>query len=898
MVRLYSLSLLLTLSIPALAQQPDTLAPRRLGVTITLPDSLFASNSFLSGRLVCTGPGVPITQTVTYYFGPTFPLQEQLRQIAGVQATPYSGAPGAQVAVRIRGAASLSGNAQPLYVVDGIPVFQNTFGAPIRDNSMINFRPAEALEMDTNPLLSIPSEDIETVEVLKGAWETARYGAQGVNGVIRITTKRGRTGPLRVHYAGYGGVQKVRYRYNLLNAREYANLANEAALNAKFGAPYSPEQVATFGKGTDWQDELLRTATVQEHHLSLDGGSARTHYYAGTDYLNQKGTVLNSSLSRYAGRAAIQHQLGQHLKLQAAVGLSETRQRIPAVGAAANALAYIPTVPVRNPDGSYGSSRQYSLNPVQWAQESYTTPQHRRMLAQLGARYEFLPGLALDLRGNLERATLANTTYSPSFTSTAGGQSGDNTALYQQWVLNPALRYTGHFKEDRHVVEASAEAIYQKRRAETETRFYLPGQTQPDFFNISGSSYAANVAAYQLTTSYTLAGRYQVQGGLRRDASSTFTAKDRWQWLPSAQVTWHAGKEAFLQSSSHISQLDAWLGWGFTSDAGNIGRNFFQVPIPNGSNLSGRSNVFLREPTQQLDAGLTLGLLRSQLNLTLGAYTRRTGAAGHLIASSSLFNETSQILSSGLELSVEGIWSAGPLRGTTRLAAAVNRNQFTTDRPDWFYATDYQRTTHEQPLSTFYGLRYQGIDAQGAPKFQDTNGDATSNFLDAVALGSGLPRQLVSLGQHLAYRRVTLQAQLDGMFGYQVYNTALAALDVPEGYFNNGSGRLRNRWTPTNTNTDVPQATYTVQFPGVTTYILQSGNHVRLSSLTLAYNVWEKDSRNISVWIGGNNLFVLSNYRGFDPNVSSAGSDNQQAGIDASTYPTARTILLGLRATL
>jgi TonB-linked SusC/RagA family outer membrane protein len=818
--------------------------------------------------------------------------------VAGVQATPYSGAPGAQVAVRIRGAASLSGNAQPLYVVDGIPVFQNTFQAPARENSSFNFRPAESIELDTNPLLSIPAEDIEMVEVLKGAWETARYGAQGANGVIRITTKRGKAGPLRVHYAGYGGVQKVRYRYDLLNAQEYAELANEAALNANQRAPFSLEQVAAFGKGTDWQDELLRTAAVQEHHLSLDGGSSRTHYYAGADYLNQKGIVLNSSLSRYAGRAAIEHQLGQHLKLHAAVGLSETRQRMSAVGAAANALAYMPTIPVRNPDGSYGSSGRYSLNPVQWAQESYTTPQQRRILAQLGTRYEFLPGLVLDLRGNLERATLSSTTYSPSFTNTPAGQSGDNTAHYQQWVLNPALRYTGRFKEDRHVVEASVEAIRQKRTSETETRFYVPGQTQPDFFNVSGGSSEANIVAYQLVTAYTFAGRYQVQGGLRRDASSAFTAEDRWQWLPSAQATWHAGKEAFLQGSDHISQLDAWVGWGFTSEAGNIGRNFFQVPIANGGNLSSRASVFLREPTQHVDAGLTLGLFRSRLNLTLGAYTRRTHAAGRLIASSSLFHETSQVRNSGLEVALDGTWQAGPVRGITTLAAAANRNRFTTDRTDTFYATDYQRTAHEQPLSTFYGLRYQGVDDQGAPKFQDTNGDGTSNFLDAVLLGSGLPHQLVSLGQHLSYRRATLQAQLDGMFGYQVYNTALAALDVPEVYFNNGSGRLRNRWTPTNTDTDVPRANNNVSFPGVTTYALQSGNHVRLSSLTLAYNVWEKDSRHIAVWVGGNNLFVLSKYRGFDPNISSAGSDNQQAGIDASTYPTARTVLLGVRATL
>jgi TonB-dependent SusC/RagA subfamily outer membrane receptor len=441
----------------------------------------------------------------------------------------------------------LSGNAQPLYVVDGIPVFQNTFQASLKDNSL-NFTPAETLELDNNPLLSIPTEDIQTVEVLKGAWETAHYGSQGANGVIRITTKRGQTGPLRVRYAGYGGVQKARYRYDLLNAQEYANLVNEAALNSNQPARFSPQQVAAFGQGTDWQAELMRTAAVQEHHLSLDGGSRSTHYYVGADYLNQKSIVLNSRLNRYSGRAAVEHQLGQHLTLQAAVGLSETQQRMPGADAAASALLYAPTIPVRNSDGSYANNGSYSINPVQWAQESYMAPQQRRLLAQLGARYEFLPGLALDLRGNLERATLDNVTYRPSFSNSPGGQSGDNTATYKQWVLNPALRYIGNFGEGRHAVEASVEAVRQRRTFENEFRSYTPGQPSTGLFSMSGSTFEANVAAYQLTSAYTFAGRYQVQGRLRRDASSAFSADDRWQWLPSARLPGMWAKRLFYKA--------------------------------------------------------------------------------------------------------------------------------------------------------------------------------------------------------------------------------------------------------------------------------------------------------------------------------------------------------------
>ncbi|NVO31623.1 TonB-dependent receptor plug domain-containing protein [Hymenobacter sp. P5342] len=329
--------------------------------------------------------------------------------MAGVQATPYSGAPGAQVAVRIRGAASLSGNAQPLYVVDEVPVFQHT------------------MELDSNPLLSIPTQDIESVQVLKGAYETALYGSQAVNGVIRITTRRGQAGKPRLSYEGYGGVQRTRYRYDLLNAQEFATLANE--VTQRYGQParFSPAQVAAFGQGTDWQAELLRTAAVQQHHLGLQGGTARTRYYAGADYLGQNGVLLNSRLQRYALRAAINQRVGQHLHLDATASLSQTNERRPSPATMQIGLLAPPTQSPTDPPGS-----PLEFAPIRVAQENYQTPTQRRLLAQTGLRYEFSNGLTLGLRGGLERATLRSSSFRQAAGSYQGGLANDLTATHRR----------------------------------------------------------------------------------------------------------------------------------------------------------------------------------------------------------------------------------------------------------------------------------------------------------------------------------------------------------------------------------------------------------------------------------------------------------------------------------
>ncbi|WBO83804.1 SusC/RagA family TonB-linked outer membrane protein [Hymenobacter yonginensis] len=870
MTRLSPLSSLLLLSLPALAQQPDTLALRRVGALQS--DSI---NGLIQDEVIVT----------TSHLSPFLPIQEQLRQVAGVQASPYSGAPGAQVAVRLRGAASLARNAQPLYVVDGMPVYQNMGESELPTTLGVQSTQVYSL----NPLLNLPNQDIESVTVLRGAYETAAYGAQGQNGVISITTKLGRLNQTpQVRYSGYGGVQQVRRRYDLLNARQYAEFQNEAARNTGFPEPFSPTQVAGLDEGTDWQQEVLRVAALQEHHLSVAGGRSATRYYVGADHLRQNGIVENSQLRRYALRANVQQQLTPRLTLDARAGASQTEARLPPENLALNMLTAAPVFPARLPNGELNDDPQFGINPLSQALRQTREPRQRQLLARLELRQQLGQHLTASLLGHAEWNHLRRTSL-----SRIGGSSPTSERRQledrqrRQLSYRAALSY-GRTLAGRHAFTAHLQAYRQdvQQHDSSETRT-TSGSAQVIENSRSQNEYQLLTASLQ--TGYTYAGRYELQASLRHDGSSAFGTDQRQQWSPGAQLTWHAGQEAFLKDNSIVSQLDIQAGMGRTANTGNFYGQNFLVFVLGGSGGGGVRATPIREVTTQQDAGLRAGLWHNKLLVEASAYQRRTA-----LTTVSLFGRTDDagmLHARGLELSLTGTWlSSSRWYAGTTLALATQQSRYNGDQQSWG-SSSVQLTADGDPLANFRGLRYLGPDATGQARYAGSTPASPEGTYEN--LGSGLPARLLGFTQHLRYQRLSLQLQADGAFGHQVYNLNNRYLDDPGGFYDNGSRRLLSRWTPANPNTDVPAAGAGVR--SGSSYFLQSGNHVRLSSLLISYELWKQAARSVSVWVGGQNLLVLTNYRGFDPGVSSAGADANQAGLDAGAYPTARTVLVGVR---
>ncbi len=883
MLRLLLLICLFAASLPATrAQEPERLQVP-IGCGDTLPPVIVTG--YLSSQRSGFGcGGVPVKlitiENLPLVGHPTF--QPVLSRVAGVQATPYSGAPGALAVVRIRGASGLAGNPQPLYVVDGVPVFQNMGATADWAGPAGASEPAEL-----NPLLGLPLEDIQSITILKGPLETARYGAQGQNGVLNITTKAGEFGRmLRVSYAGYGGVQQARQRYALLDARQYGELLNEAAANQGRPAPYSPAQLATLGAGTDWQSELLRTAAVQEHHLSLSGGRTNSRYYVAADYLRQNGIVLNSWLQRYALRANAEQQLNwlsPKLTLSAHLALAQTSARLAAEDLVQHMLAAQPTNVPYTPDGQLTQSVDAAANPVRQALEEVREPRQRQLLAGLALQCRLSPYLEASLLGHWEQNNLRQTQHLPNYPNPA--RYADERLDYQFWqlTLGGALNFTRTLGE-HHDLTGRLAVHWQDIYDDRATTLVSSAQS----LLVSSSSYLrTGLRGAALQTGYTYAGRYEIQGSLRLDNNGSRLAGTYWQPTYAGQASWHLRKEAWLKAYK-LSRLDLRVSWGRSVNSGNA--YAFSQPTATFPRPVGL------EKLRTLEAGLGVGWV-SRFTIDLMAYQR---LAMPLLAAGSPFptilTAEYQVRSRGLELTVSGTFAEEDFHSTTTLVAAWQQSRYESS---YTYPLNLlgQRLADGQPLGNFQGLRYLGADATtGRARYQDANGDGTISLQDAQPLGAGLPRVLLSLAQDMHYKRWYLTSQLDALLGYQVLSTSLLHLDSPAGG-TNASTRVLDRWTPARPAAGVPGAGLPAPVPG-SSYYLQAGSHARLASLRLGYKVRAYSPHPFTIWLGGNNLLVISGYRGFDPNIGSGGAAGALAGLDASAYPVARTWLLGVRATL
>lgn len=927
MVNYYLSILLLSASFPAFSQsgtataspaEPDTLRSPFRG---NLPDAAAPAPTAL-GIWRVQGQSQPVRPFLT--------VQDQLRTVAGVQVTPYGGSPGSGQAVRIRGASEGRLSGQPLYIVDGLPALNdeltpNRFLPSISSEYSTSASVAQLqAEAGANPLQLLPPEAIEHIEVLAGPAAVARYGPLGANGVISIRTRRmaGATAqPLRVRYAAYAGVQQVRQRYELLGASEYAAIANEAYRNQGGNTSNVPFPNTQLGEGTDWQGAAYRVAGLQQHQLSLEGRTPRTGYLISADYRQQAGVLRGSSLSRYGLRVALDQHPSARLGLRVTVALGQTDQRLPLVagadGATRAALFAPPTAPVRTAQGTYSGydinayqAASFFNNPLAISDYSYRSPRTRRLLSQLAADYQPTPGLTVQAAVSLQLTQLDGHSFSPiSYLSSYGPpqqseQSGNQ--MYQNNQL--AARLAGHYERrlgQHHRLGAEIDYQYQRNnyqtRDEITRRVYDQpgGSPTPKLVSYSSSELSARPRLHRpwARVHYALDSTLEAEIGL---SYARFGYDNKAEYYPNAQLSWHP----HLRVAATSQPLALWAGMARTSLLG------FGFGMFGPAQLTARGTFPTTEypsqaplRTDQLEVGLRLGQPSGRLLAQLVAYERRSHHAllvteGALPTASGFYStffiDEGTIRNQGLELTVATSWQAGRVQGTTRLVASTNRNRVQGDD----YAMQHNGAFDNHPIGTFYGDQQDGLTANGSVRYRDQNGDGLVDYRDQQYLGSGIPAQLASLSQQVRLGRLALDAQLDGQFGYQVLNHQLGLLDVPAGTANSATS-VRNYWTPTNLSTSVPAPGRTnTYFIAFSNRQLENGSHVRLSSLTATYRLRQLANQDLSVWAGVQNLFVLSGYRGYDPNVSSGGSSASLAGQDYGAVPVPRTWLAGVRLAL
>lgn len=674
-------------------------------------------------------------------------------QVAGLNVTAASGQPGADSQIRIRGGNSINASNQPLYVVDGFIYFKD---------AALNGTGLGAIEGSLNPLATINPSDIESIQVLKDVSATAIYGSRGANGVILITTKKGKSGEGKpnISYGYKIGVSHVSKKLDLLGASEWAKLQKDFFDN-KGG--YTDADIATLGKGTDWQDAVLRTATRQTHELSINGGGQKNRYAFSANYTNQDGIVIGSGFQRYNFHVNAEWELRTdlHFGVNATYGrskqsgLTTTEEQVfnssPYSAGITNSFVYAlltpPVIPVYNADGTYNFTNPYeyayfaigdhAANAVYDLKESVAENINNYLLSSLWASYR-IGRLTVKASVGLNSEKLTQNYFSGAYTSLGlatqgiGGVGNRQTDVWQQEYT---VSYS-HNLNDKHYIDALAGYTRQ-----TQTSTYSAVRTN-HFTNEALKQYnlgdGANVYTPQTGISesslnsllarvnYTFLGRYNATATFRADNSSRFSAGNRWGYFPSLGLSWNVEKESFLSTVRSIDYLKVRLSAGLVGNQ-EISDYAFTTSYATGSYAGSSSyskqnaaNDNLKwETTASYNLGVDLGLWHDRLSITFDAYYKKTSdlllivPMGFASGVTTQLQNVGNVENMGVELSANvALIRRKRLSWTLGANVAYNKNEITdmgtTDNV--IQGADNQYILHKgESLGSFYGLNYLGI---------------------------------------------------------------------------------------------------------------------------------------------------------------------------------------------
>lgn len=690
----------------------------------------------------------------------TTPDQAMQGRVAGVQVSTTSHAPGGGLSVQIRGTSSLSASSQPLYVVDGFPIsndYSNVAG--------------EKGSTTPNQLNSIDPATIESIEILKDASATAIYGSRATNGVVIITTKRGRRGPAQIDFSSSVSVQNVTKKFDLLNATEWGNLVNEA--NDLNGTPhtFSDEQIAALGEGTDWQDIMYRTAITQRHMLSVSGGNENLRYMVSGNYTDQQGVIIETGLKRYSSTINLDANVNKKLTLGSSMTFSHTQNQRSLEGTKSysNEPSIVsaifnarPNVPAYDEEGNMvkngrgfpgGNSEDTPL----WMATNYKRDAKTiRMIGNVFANYEIIEGLNFKVRVGLDYNEFSNNTYYPIGSSIAGSTGGQAARTTQQLVnfLNEnTLEYKHNFGQ-KHQFTALVGYTSQNEKNETATAsaYGFPS----DFYGYRNLGIASNpqpstsyeskwvLLSYLGRLNYIFNDKYLFTATARYDGSSKFGENNKYGFFPSAAFAWRLGEEEFIKNMGLFSQLKLRLGYGSTGNeriglyksistiaaynnfSNGYGFNGQQTPVAWPDNIANPNLSW--EKAEDYNIGLDMGFFDSRLNLTLDLYRKKTTdlllntPLPEESGFASVLQNVGSMENKGFEITLNTVNTTGAFGWTTDFNFSMNRNKVLDLGGADFYFTGWSgggnnghngtnlvRIAPGHPVGAFWGSIYEGI---------------------------------------------------------------------------------------------------------------------------------------------------------------------------------------------
>ncbi len=854
-------------------------------------------------------------------------LQALSGRSAGVQVVQNTGAPGAPVSVRVRGTNSIQGSNEPLYVVDGFPL------------------------SGSNPTV-LNNADIENIEILKDASATAIYGSRGANGVVLITTKRGKAGKTSVDFETSYSTQSLRKRLDMMNATEYATFYNEQAANDKMKPYFTQQQVDGFGPGFDWQDFVFRKAPMKTTSLNVSGGSEKTQFSLSGSTFNQDGIIRGSDYNRYSLRANVSHAISSKLSVNFAGTLTRVKSNAQnsqggnrGGSLIAGAISAPPILTPYNEDGTYrvfGTAYSFInaqlINPINFLNEQRSQTRGNRVLTNAALIYTPIPGLTVKFSGGIENSDDRTDSYTTNNFVNSQGSASVSTSQFTSLLSENTISYNKTFLQ-KHSVSAVAGFTYQDFvntglsgsgvgfLSNTSQTYDLAAANTP---GIPSSFYTkSSLLSYLGRVNYAFDSKYLATASFRVDGSSKYSEGNKWGYFPSAALAWRISNEAFLKNNTFISDLKLRLSWGLTgSQAINAyatlnqlisGKTVFDDALfttyAPGTVLPGNLKW---ETTEQKDIGIDFGIIRNRLVLTADYYIKNTRDLLNTVQlpSSLGFINTIQnigeVRNKGFELGVNAVVTNGAFKWDINTNISLNRNKVIKlyggqdilgGFVDINTITDTRNILREgQPMGRFWGYVEEGYDENGKIRYVDQNNDGTITVLDKTYIGDPNPNFIYGFNSNMSYKNFELTVFLQGTQGNDIFNTSSINNTVD---YANGLNMPRevflNHWTPSNTDAKYPALSTTTRI-NVSDRFVENGSYMRLKNIQLAYNFptqkWGVSwVQGIQLYASGQNLLTLTKYSWWDPEVNSNGGANSTAqGFDQFSYPTSKVVTFGVRA--
>jgi TonB-linked SusC/RagA family outer membrane protein len=853
---------------------------------------------------------------------------------AGVQVQQGNFAPGASPSIIIRGGNSINTTNEPLYVVDG---FISDAGKTISPN------------------------DIEDIQILKDASAAAIYGSRGGNGVVLITTKKGKSGKMQIEADISDGIQSIIQAPSLLNGRQYADIQN--AIAAENGKP--PIFPISFPvANTNWFDLATRQGFVKNRSINFSGSDQTSKFFLSGNYINQEGVLRNTDFDRYSIRMGAEKKFSDKITVGsnfygAISHLNNSDYSDGILSPLFSIQTAPPSIPVYNADGTYfkyqGKDNAFAL-----LMEPTNKLISRLINGNMFIDYEIIKNLTYHFGTGAEFRSSTDDRYTPRTLSAGAalkGSGSEEMTSNLRWISDQYLTYKLAIGEHglTVLVGTSNQKDYSERLKGSATGFSNDYLTSNSLGNgdIAGKPITqkleTKLKSYFGRLNYSYGDKYLATFTIRRDGSNRFGPNYLYGTFPSAALAWKLSNESFVQNLNVFSNLKVRASWGITGNDRIGDLEYLATYQSYGTTLSpgifvgGTEPKILSNPnlkwegTTQTDLGLDMSFLNGRISTTIDVYRKVTDDVllnrpiGLEFGFNTIRANAGKVQNQGLELGINTVnvkndnfnWNSAfniafNKQKVLSLSDGVQSIYSSTSNPSGVVsAREFTRLEPGKEMGLLYGFEYAGVvktgevyapqpnSKPGDPKYTDINGDGKITPDDRKYMGNSTPKFIAGFSNDFRYGNFDLSIFFQGAFDYSIYNMSRMVSESTT-----GTDAL-NRWVAnTNENTDVPRQGYYASTYGsyVNSRFVEEATYVRLKNVAIGYNIpasvlkQAKFIDNIRLYASGQNLATFTKYSGNDPEVNGhIGSDTQRnigGGIDFNSFPASRTFVLGLRVTI